>query len=272
MSQRAGWTTGDEQGHAGPTARVPDGLLAPARASGTAVVTVDVQTPQQRLLPLQGLLAGLLAGAVVGVLARTWMRLITTDAPEFSWSGTLFVVGAFAVLAAAAGAVAGARLRGWRGRGLTALRAAGLLTVLPLATGAGIVLAPTLLLGALAAGRTTWPGRVRAVLAALAVVPVLAVHWQALGDGLGAGRTLAALLLCSLVYGGLVLALAQSVRPVPGGSAVPGRAVGLLLAGSAVLLVGLMAAGLPGLLVGVLLVGAAAALVLRSARRTPSRR
>jgi len=208
----------------------------------------------------------LLAGAAVGALARTWMRLITTDVPDFSWSGTLFIVGAFALMGGVAGAVAGANRRGWRGHAMTALRAAGLVAVLPLVTGAGIVLAPTLLLGALAVGRTNWPPALRTVLAALAAVPVLAVHGQALGDGLGTGRALAALLLCLLVYGGLVLALAQSVRPVPGGSAVPRRAVVLLLAGSAALLVGLLSAGLLGLLAGVLLVGAAAAL-LQSARR-----
>ena len=151
---------------------------------------------------------------------------------------------------------------------MTALRAAGLVAVLPLVSGAGIVLAPTLLLGALAVGRTTWPAALRTALATLAAVPVLAVHGQALGDGLGAGRALVALLVCLPVYASLVLALAQSVRPVSGGSAVPRRAVALLLAGSAVLLVGLMTAGLAGLLVGALLVAAAAgAALLPSARR-----
>lgn len=233
-------------------------------------MTVAGHASQHRLLPLQGLLAGALAGAVVGMLARTWMRLITTDEPGFTWSGTMLVVSAFAVMGAVAGAVTGARLRGWRGHALTALRAAGLVAVLPLVTGAGIVLAPTVVLGAVAVGRTTWPAALRTLLAAFAVVPVLALHWQALRDGLAVGRGLAALLLCSLVYGSLVLALAQSVRRVPGGPVVPRGAVGLLAAGCAVLLVGLMAAGLPGLLLGVLLVGAAAA-ALTVTRRTPAR-
>ena len=226
----------------------------------------DVLQARHRLLPLQGLLAGLLAGAAVGALARAWMRLVTTDAPEFSWSGTLFIVGAFALMGGASGAVAGARRRGWHGRTMTVLRAAGLVAVVPLMAGAGIVLAPTLLLGALAAGRTSWPAPLRGVLAVLAAVPVLLVHAQALRDGLGVERALAALLLCLLVYGVLVLALAQSVRPVPGGSAVPRRALVLLLAGAAVLLVGLVSAGLPGLLAAGLLAGAAAALLPRVRR------
>ena len=233
-----------------------------------------MQAVPPRLIPLQGLLAGLVLGAIAAVPARVWMRLVTTDEPAFSWSGTLFIVGAFSVMVGVAGAVAGARLRGWRGYGMAAMRTAGLVVVLPLAAGAGLLLAPTLLIGALAAGRTTWPTAVRTVLVGLAALPVLAVHVQALRNGLGAGRALIALLLCLLVYGGLILALAQSVRPVPGGPAVPRRALGLLLAGSAVLLVGQLSAGLPGLAVGGLLVATAAGATrmrMRSARRTSGR-
>ena len=226
--------------------------------TGVQAPTTVVQAPR-RLLPLQGLLAGLLAGAAVGVLARSWMRLMSTE-PEFSWSGTLFIVGAFALVGGAAGAVAGARRRGWHGRAMTVLRVAGLVALVPLLAGPGMLLGPTLLLGALAAGRTSWPTALRSVLAALATGPVLVLHVVTWRDGLGAGRALAALLLCLLVWGLLALAVAQSVRPVPGGSAVPRRAVVLLLVGAAVLLVGLVSAGLPGLLAGGVLVGAAALL------------
>lgn len=233
-------------------------------------MTVLVPAPH-RLLPLQGLAAGLLAGSGVGVLARAWMRAVTTGPPEFTWSGSLFVVGAFAVVGGVAGAVVGARRRGWRGRPMTALRAAGLVSAVPLLTGAGTVLAPTLLLGAAAAGRPTWSPARRAALGAVAVVPVLAVHGQAWRDGLGAGRALAALLLCLVVYGSTALALAQSVRPVPGGTAVPRGPVVLLVAGAGAVLVGLVGAGLAGVLVGVLLLGAAAAL-LPAARRARTHR
>ena len=42
---------------------------------------------------------GLLVGAGWGVVARAWMRLIS-EHPEFTWSGTLYVVGAPAVIGA----------------------------------------------------------------------------------------------------------------------------------------------------------------------------
>ena len=39
------------------------------------------------------LAAGLFGGFALGVIARAWMRLITED-PEFTWKGTIFIVGA----------------------------------------------------------------------------------------------------------------------------------------------------------------------------------
>lgn len=63
--------------------------------------------------------AGALLGAGWGVLARAWMRLVSTE-PEFSWPGTLAVVGAAAILGAGVGLAAVGRRRrdGWRWLGL----------------------------------------------------------------------------------------------------------------------------------------------------------
>ena len=47
--------------------------------------------------PLRAGLAGLALGAVWGVVARAWMRLVSTS-PEFSWSGTLMLVGLSAIV------------------------------------------------------------------------------------------------------------------------------------------------------------------------------
>ena len=49
-------------------------------------------TPTRTALPVMSTLAiGVLGGAALGIVARAWMRLISED-PEFSWSGTLFIV------------------------------------------------------------------------------------------------------------------------------------------------------------------------------------
>jgi len=93
---------------------------------------------------LRGAALGLALGAAWGILARMWMRLISTN-PEFSWSGTLFIVGLAALLGAGVGLVDAAlrtgRSRWWR------------LAVLPgllLLLGPGTLLAPSFLMGGLA--------------------------------------------------------------------------------------------------------------------------
>jgi hypothetical protein len=65
------------------------------------MVAVATQVPRRkwvhqvaRALAITG--AGFLAGVIWGALARLWMRWTSTE-PEFTWSGTLFIVAAFAV-------------------------------------------------------------------------------------------------------------------------------------------------------------------------------
>lgn len=64
-----------------------------------------------------GLVLGVALGAGWGILARVFMRLVSTS-PEFSWAGTLLIVGLSALLGAGIGLVAGARAAGrtrwWR--------------------------------------------------------------------------------------------------------------------------------------------------------------
>jgi hypothetical protein len=119
--------------------------------------------------------AGFVAGVGWGVLARVYMRLVSTD-PSFSWSGTLFILGLAGTFGALLGLVHAARTLGrpawWR------------LAVLPgllLFAGPGIVLFPAVLLGGLAWGtRAWWPLRALAAGAALAVPVLLWVTMSAL--------------------------------------------------------------------------------------------
>ena len=114
--------------------------------------------------------AGLALGAAWGALARVYMRLVSTN-PEFSWSGTLGILGVAAVFGGTLGFVHAARLRGgrawWR------------LAVLPglvLFAGPGALLFPAVLLGGFAWGtRAWWPAR---VLAAAAVLVLPVVVWE----------------------------------------------------------------------------------------------
>ena len=85
---------------------------------------------------LRASVAGALLGAGWGAVARGFMRLLTTQ-PEFSWEGTLFIIGIAVVAGALVGLVHGARTSGrsrwWRLVGLP-----GLLVVF----GQGLVLLP----------------------------------------------------------------------------------------------------------------------------------
>jgi hypothetical protein len=67
---------------------------------------------------------GFAAGVVWGAVARLFMRLLSTS-PEFSWSGTLFILGVGAVTGTCVGVVHAARVSGrsawWRLAGLPAL-------------------------------------------------------------------------------------------------------------------------------------------------------
>ena len=92
--------------------------------------------------------AGLVVGAGWGLLARGWMRYIS-DEPEFSWAGTLFIVGAFALAGtflALVDVLRRRRARAWRV--LLSLPA-----LLLFASPGMLMLAPTLLGGFALCGR-----------------------------------------------------------------------------------------------------------------------
>ena len=126
------------------------------------------------LLLVRGAALGLALGAAWGVLARVWMRLISTD-PEFSWSGTLFIVGLAALLGAGVGLV-DAALRAGRSRWWRLAVVPGLLLLL----GPGILLAPSFLVGGLAwRPHRTW---LRVLGAVMLVGSVGGATWLAAGD------------------------------------------------------------------------------------------
>ena len=122
---------------------------------------------------LRTVAGGLVAGLLLGILARAWMRLIATE-PEFTWSGTIAIVVGFGIFGLTQGLAWWARRRshGWR---LSVARLLGVVGMLPLFVAAGAPLAPTVIFGGLAAGRTTWPRAARLALAALAAVPLALV-------------------------------------------------------------------------------------------------
>lgn len=90
---------------------------------------------------------GAVTGAGWGVLARIWMRLISAN-PEFSWAGTLAIIGLAALLGCGVGLVAASRRAG-RSLWWTLAVVPGLALFLS----PGMLLAPCFLIGALAYAR-----------------------------------------------------------------------------------------------------------------------
>lgn len=168
--------------------------------------------PTIRIHPALTLLAGFLAGAFLGVLARLWMRWISTD-PEFSWSGTIFIIGAFAVFATAQSAVLILRQR-IKGRTATRIvRGFGALFSLQIFFAGAAVLFPSVLFGSLAIYRKEFSQRTRTILLLLTLPGIISL---ALGIAANFGWTFATLgriVLLITIYGLATFATMPTVIP-----------------------------------------------------------
>jgi hypothetical protein len=156
-------------------------------------------------------LAGTLAGLVWGIDARLWMRFISTD-PEFTWSGTLFIVIGFGIAGLSqSGAYLGRRAgltRPW----MTVLRVFTFIGLLPLGMAAGGQVFPTVVLATVALTHTEWSNRTRLVIAGIAAVPVLVIV-VSLFDDLSALRAVVGVLWFLIVYAGIVWAARFTLAP-----------------------------------------------------------
>jgi hypothetical protein len=166
--------------------------------TATADIHPDIQDHlgRRRGIPAWRLItAGAVLGLAWGILARGWMRLIATN-PEFTWSGTLFILAVSAVAGTSLAIVEALRRRGTRGwRNLAAVPA------LLMFAGAGIVLLPPTLLGALAlSGR--WPRLVRLAAAALALSATVLLVWTDLALHYSGVGGIGLVLLCLTLAAG----------------------------------------------------------------------
>lgn len=140
------------------------------------------------------ILLGALFGLLWGIGMRGWMRFISTD-PEFSWSGTLFIVGATTI----AGMLTGLAYRRWQlGKGSWWRLLA--LSYLPLGAAAGSVMLPSFVVGGIALGRTKWPLLVRVGLGLIALVFQIVFFAGGVSD-IRSGREVIALVIYAVFLG-----------------------------------------------------------------------
>lgn len=151
-------------------------------------------------------------GLILGVIARAWMRWIATD-PEFTWSGSTFIVIGFVVFFTVHSTVLLGRRRGWSRRWLTVARVAAAFLSLGIFGAAGASMLPTVLTASLGLGRTDWPRPVRRVLIVLSlIIPFFIV--RDIGSDFGwnfvtAGR----IILYVLIYNIIISAARITVAP-----------------------------------------------------------
>lgn len=164
---------------------------------------IQPAAPAPATLPV--LAAGLFGGCLLGIGARAWMRLISED-PEFTWGGTLFIVGGFTLFAFAQAVAALVRRRAGRRAWVVLARVFGVFAMLPLFVAAGAMMFPTVIGGGLAAARTTWPWAARCVLLVVAAIPVTFVG-RMLVDSFGWSlHALAGFAVMLVVYAAIILA------------------------------------------------------------------
>jgi hypothetical protein len=165
------------------------------------------------LLPWWFVAVGTATGLAVGIIARLWMRWISTD-PEFTWAGTIAIVMSFTVFALAQSTVAVVRARPMDRRAVTAVRATAALLSAGLFGAAGAVMLPTVLFGSLAAWRSDRGVILRSVFAVLAV-PSIAFVIVGILDDLGWGvATIGRIVLFLCLYAAVIAAIRPTVAPV----------------------------------------------------------
>jgi hypothetical protein len=122
------------------------------------------------------------------------MRFVSTD-PEFTWSGTGFILGAATLAGLGLGTAYALRRKGHRGW----WRLLGIPLIL-LGAGAGSIMLPGTIIGGLAFGQRNWPRVVRGLLATLAIGGTVALIGLTSEDGFGPIKTAIALVAFAIFH------------------------------------------------------------------------
>jgi hypothetical protein len=198
-----------------------------------AVMAVDAAHSNVRLrwwVPIGGL-----AGLSVAVIARVWMRWISTD-PEFSWAGTIAILTGFTLFGATqAGTAAYRRCERSRRRTTLVRSLAGVLS-LGIFGAAGAIMLPTVLFGGLGVWRRDWWRAVRALSACAALPLAVVVAGEVIDDFGWSIATVGRLTVFAAIYATVIAATWPTIAPVADGWRLP-RAVAWTLSSLVVVLV-----------------------------------
>ncbi len=160
----------------------------------------------------QILLGAIFVGIALGATARLWMRWISTQ-PEFSWSGSIFIVIAFTIFTTSQAIVYVLRRSVKSKRLTTVVRSGGAILSLSIFGGAGALMFPTVFLASIGLWQKRLDRRIRHFLLA---VSLLIPTRQIMDFGTDFGWNLATLgrsLLFVLIYSIVTLLLKPTVTP-----------------------------------------------------------
>ena len=179
--------------------------------------TTETERPRARVRrpAWQIALVAPFAGLLIGIVARWWMRLVT-DEPEFSWSGTIFIVGAFTITGMGHGLAWAARRADLRRRWTTPARVLATVLTLPIFVGAGVMMMPTVLCASLAHHRRDWRRAVRVIVFLLALPAPIVIVVDIVRNGITPGRLLGVVLFVA-TYVIVVRSLGAVVAPIDDG-------------------------------------------------------
>ena len=161
------------------------------------------------------ILAAVFGGLTLGIIARLWMRWISTD-PEFSWGGTLGIIISFTIFATTQATIYVLRRRVISRRLTSIIRGVGAFFTLPLFTAAGSIMFPTVILASIAVWREKIDKKVRIALLLISfVIPVIQI--KEIGSDFGWNFiTLGRSLLFILIYSVVIRLLEPTLTPYEG--------------------------------------------------------
>ncbi len=174
----------------------------------------------------QTLTLGFFVGVTVGVVARAWMRWISTE-PEFSWSGSIFIVLAFTIFFTVQSIVTVFRRRVRSRLSTTLVRICGVIFSLQLFFAAGAVMFPTVVIASIVLWteglkRLGRKGRIaQVVLLALSLAIPINTSKEIISDFGWTIPTLGRILLFATIYGLVIIALRPTIRPYIKENSVP---------------------------------------------------
>ena len=159
---------------------------------------------------LSVLLFGVLGGLALGVLARLWMRTISTE-PEFSWSGSIFIVGLFVIFGISQSIVYILRRKIKGRKPISLVRAIGGFFSLSIFLGAGALMFPTVAMGSIAVWREKLGNRVRVLLVVLSLIVPLIISKDIISDFGWKFSSVGKILLFIFIYGVVIVAIRPTV-------------------------------------------------------------